>query len=323
MLRLNSIHLIILALSTLFAPVRGLSQDYLFSKNTAAYISLTATNSINNGVVWDDEEFTVPIGFDFELLGSLYSELLLTDGLLMFGQDNDKIISAFGYANIGADLIDRAGNDTISKSPINYELSGASGNRIFKIEWNNAGFYDDQNPYADSINFQLWLYESDGTIEIRFGPGSVDTSSYYLINGPIVGVGSYDYFFKFFIDGVFLFGPANIPGSVDTLITALTGTPDSGTVYIFTKNYSYIHPEKSEVPDNFIPSVIHDRLVVNGILSSDPPILLIYDLSGRLVFTGNLRDINNTIDVSSIPSGIYFLKLIFKERIILKKVIKN
>jgi hypothetical protein len=74
--------------------------------------------------------------------------------------------------NIGMfeDLCDRGiGTDT-SQSPISWKIKHHWGGRILKIEWGNAGFFEDWSYHGichRHLQFQLWLYEKDSRVELH------------------------------------------------------------------------------------------------------------------------------------------------------------
>jgi hypothetical protein len=58
----------------------------------------------------------------------------------------------------GSSLIDRGFGSGNSQSPLSYQVTGNSGDQIFKIQWENAGFlneYDALGTLNDYINFQI------------------------------------------------------------------------------------------------------------------------------------------------------------------------
>lgn len=164
--------------------------------------------SLNNGEVWYIPDFTVPLTFDFLYFDTLIDTFyffeegyasILTDSNTPTGLH--KLIIPFGAA-----LIDRGFGTSTSHSPLSYEVTEEESGRILKIQWKNAGFfneYDALGSLNDYINFQLWLYESDGKIEIRFGPNSITNPDLIFLNGtgPSVGlIPSYDIVFDIMSD---------------------------------------------------------------------------------------------------------------------------
>ena len=51
--------------------------------------------------------------------------------------------------------------------------------------------------------------------------------------------------------------------------------------------------------------------------------MTIYDLNGQEIKKQNLNELKTQIDISCLPSGIYFLKLVSTTRIETKKIIKE
>jgi len=132
---------------------------------------------------WDDPEFSVQIGFDFDFSGYVIDALdQVGVGSLMMGTTIDPksgLPLLHGFIPTNFDLADlgMAGGEP---SIIRWQTSGAPGERVFTMEWANAGLYEEV--FADSalkelshLNVQLRLYESDGVIEYHFGPSSIPT----------------------------------------------------------------------------------------------------------------------------------------------------
>lgn len=239
------------------------------------------------------------------------------------------------------DLIDRA-SDTInwdgmpgSLSNISYLLSGSPGSRIFKVEWNNAGFYDEVSAYNTSTNFvnmQMWLYEGSNNIEIRFGPSSIAYPSliYYGDPGPVLGVGYYDGD----IDSAYIYGlqgPASAPTAVlsDSAFIAVTGSPPNGIIYKFSWFFVGINEfeEQNKLVDIY-PNPASERttLLWRTYASPNHTKIEAIDVLGRTVFStpafwSNERSTN--IDLGSIEPGSYTLKIISEDKIIYKKLIKQ
>lgn len=299
------------------------SQLYTFTLASNPYSDLTDTTSVNNGTVWDDDQFKIPIGFYFEILGDTFDTITISEGLVTFGKDQAVAISVFGYALAGADLVDKGYGDSISMSPINYQLTGTSGSQILKIEWKNAGFYDDQVPYNDFINFQLWLYEANDDIEIHFGTNSVDTSSYYNAFGAIIGVSYYDPFFYIFINGVFLNGLASSP-SLDTFLAAIVETPANSTVYRFSKNYNHTNHVLLRPDINVFLTNHSISINLDAGITSDKYRLELVKLNGQVITKIDLMPGENKIRTNYFLPGIYLIVISNKTHIVFtRKVLFN
>jgi hypothetical protein len=207
---------------------------YTLTTLSEPYTDLTGSTSINNGEVWDDPEYVVPIGFTFELNGNTVTALqFFGSGSLLAAETNDPDILTAVFP-FEMDLIDRGANNGTSVSPLSYKVEGSAGSRICKIEWKNAGSFEELNE-ANSldmfINFQLWLYEGSNSIEFHFGSNNInDPDLFYGGFGSYLGLTDLDQ------NTDELFNPHFFAGSIDMpfLIAEaepIEGTPSSGTVY--------------------------------------------------------------------------------------------
>jgi len=207
---------------------------YTLTTLSESYADLTGTTSINNGEVWDDPEYIVPIGFPFELNGHSISFLQFQgSGSLLASTTEDPDIATAVFP-FEMDLVDRGELAGVSASPLSYKVEGATGSRILKIEWKNAGSYEElfegssQNMF---INFQLWLYEGTNTIEFRFGENFInDPELFYGSFGIYLGVTDADMINDQFINGHFFTGSISSPELSMSDVT-IEGTPSEGTVY--------------------------------------------------------------------------------------------
>lgn len=206
---------------------------YTLTTLNEPYNDLSGAISINNGELWDDPTYVVPIAFPFELNGNVISSLeFFGVGAFLSSptSDPDVITAVFPFE---MDMIDRGETAGESQSPLSYKLEGPAGSRILKIEWNNAGSY---NEYFDGtqnmfINLQLWLYEGSNTIEFRFGDSFVDDPElFYGGEGTFMGVTDYDENAEVLYNGHFFSGTTDMPVLSASDVT-IEGTPASGTVY--------------------------------------------------------------------------------------------
>lgn len=312
---MKTVIITLFALMCSFAPIK--SQTYSFQVATSPYADLTNPISLNNGEVWVFPDYTIPIGFNFwyfhEYIDTLY---FFEESAAMLSTSNveggfHKLIFPFG-----AMLIDRGYGTQQSLSPLSYELSGEPGNRILKIEWQNVGFgfeYDAINTLNDYVNFQLWLYEASGNIELHFGPLSIihPEFAYIDVSGPSVAlIPQYDYE-EDTVSSASLWLQGN-PGSPVMVQTAefisLEGSIPPNTVYHF-KNLTVggnINPSNSAV---VYPNPASDYLTIRleKNLNSLAEIS-ICDINGRIVYQ-NAQNPNQSgelqVPVSELKNGIY------------------
>lgn len=314
---MKTVIITLFALMCSFAPIK--SQTYSFQVATSPYADLTNPISLNNGEVWVFPDYTIPIGFNFwyfhEYIDTLY---FFEESAAMLSTSNveggfHKLIFPFG-----AMLIDRGYGTQQSLSPLSYELSGEPGNRILKIEWQNVGFgfeYDAINTLNDYVNFQLWLYEASGNIELHFGPLSIihPEFAYIDVSGPSVAlIPQYDYE-EDTVSSASLWLQGN-PGSPVMVQTAefisLEGSIPPNTVYHF-KNLTVggiINPLNSAV---VYPNPAKDYLTIH--LSSNAISIAeisICDINGRIVYQA-IQNPNQSgelqVPVSELKNGVYQL----------------
>lgn len=241
--------LAILSLSFTITPVNGQKSNwhfpgkesngrsvFLYTLTTLSepYTDLTGATSINNGELWDDPEYVVPIGFAFELNGNMVTALqFFGSGSLLAAPaaDPDLLTAVFPFE---MDLIDRGEINGTSISPLSYKVEGSPGSRICKIEWKNAGSFEELNE-ANSldmfINFQLWLYEGSNRIEFHFGSNNINDPDLFF-GGFGIYLGTTD----INPDTDELYNPHFFGGTIDApfLIESaepIEGTPTPGTVY--------------------------------------------------------------------------------------------
>ena len=125
---------------------------------------------------WDDPEVQIPLDFSIDIDGNN------TGGILMLGGTGEMLMNTTenGLLNIlwpiSLDVMDIGAVEAEEFSSIQYQVTGESPNRILKVEWDNCGSYDrfpSLEPPHCAISFQIWIYESGGIIEYRFGSNTI------------------------------------------------------------------------------------------------------------------------------------------------------
>lgn len=315
-----------------------IAQTYTFTATTGTYNNLSQSTSLNQGMTWDDPVFTIPIGFNFKFFNKTLTTIDISDyglgGLL--ADDNNADIVSF-LVPYGADIIDRGydlfqGSTNTSQSNISYKLEGTAGNRILKIEWNNAGFFndlDDNNVSVDYVNFQLWLYEGSNTIEVRFGPNSVSQPELVFEGGTGSWVGIIS---EYNANTNTLRGEAYIlegRASAPTMkaitdpseIATLNGVEPNGTIYRFERTTTGIDDHHVEIAFNLFPNPARDKV---NIIMNDEDVAIesvsVLDVKGSLVFSSTNSE---TIDISSLNAGMYFVELRTNKGIGTKMLVKQ
>ena len=305
----------LLALMCNFAPLK--SQTYSFQVATSPYADLTNPISLNNGEVWEMPGYIIPIGFDFwyfhEYIDTLY---FFAESAGMLSTSNEeggyhKLIIPFG-----AMLIDRGYGTSQSLSPLSYELSGEPGGRILIIEWKNVGFgfeYAAINTLNDFVNFQLWLYEASGNIELHFGPLRIvhPEFAYVDASGPGVAlVPQYDYEEDTLSSAsLWLQGNPGSPVMIQTAeFTYLQGSIQPNTVYQFNNltvgaiknpmNVAVVYPNPAK-------DYLTIRLTSNATSIAE---ISICDINGRIVYQATQNPNQSgelQVPVSELENGVY------------------
>lgn len=286
-------------------------------------------NSVNllPGEVWDDPELAIPIGFPFSYFGKTQDSLFQIDLGAGFvfeqshieGPEGVPIPLIFPYIS---DIIDRGDITGVSQSPISYLVDGAPGERIFKLEYLNAGFFEDFTG-DDFVNFQLWLHEATGIIEVRFGPRQITNFEevHFDWGGPSV----------FLIDGYELF-PGGTTGNISywasvtgsttdpildvqtdldpavldmNMIPVMSGDPVDGAVYRFLPSMTVgvSQPEKPQIL-NLYPTLAATKITVD---CPSAGIVRVVSLHGTVVHTAKTGPGLQTINVSDMLPGMYFV----------------
>lgn len=275
------------------------AQNYTFTKLTDSYSNISGT--IVSSAEWDSfSEIEIALPFNFPFFGQTQDSLFLFGGGYAAFDVEDlgwatQVIGEIYYFD--AEMIDHASlTCNISK-----QTSGSAPNRIFKIQVQNAGFEEDvtENDYA---NVQLWLYETTGVIEMRYGTSSVSSDSYSPLTGPSVGL------FKDEIPSAFisLSGTASNPtASTSTASLSVNGTPPNGTVYRFapTGGTSSVDDFISENRFNVYPNPTHDYIQITP--TETLVTYEIYNILGEKLMGGQT---NQSINIQELTPGMYFLK---------------
>lgn len=324
--------------------VQSQETPYTFSHGNETYVPLENATSITNGMIWDDPEVIIPIGFDFPLFSDTITELDFSAGLgaaLAPPPGSGSTALIFTY---DSDLIDRGYLDDVSESEIVYLVEGVPGSRILKIEWQNAGFYNevDENQSTDYfVNLQLWLYETSGVIEIRFGPSAIEDNMlvYDFVSGPLIGlIDAFNEALTEFGTLYYLIGEPDAPSVevmeddgdlVNLFNNVLQGGPADGQWYRFDPLLVSASGEAAALAAHIrlFPQPAHGLLNVECSPSEGSGAwqLQIFDSLGQAVTPAKVANGSRVeMDVSSLPAGLYVLKASNeKAQTVLKKFVKS
>lgn len=290
---------------------------YNVAIQSQAYTPLTGTTNISGSTPWTDtSNFSVPLGFKFKIGNDTTANLNLL-GINVMGTDTTGLVSGFSF--VGTSLIDRGTAGGTSKSPIRYNMSGPVGKRIFKLEYMNAGFSDENHIYStldDSLNMQVWLREDSNIVEMHFGPAKISHySDYFFFGGPMLGYVRNMNHDALTFEKIYLLKGSPTAPTIDSataavmIFPALSSYPANGTVYRFIpkdipKPTTYTAHTVQAAGVNVYPTRCGDRLFVESQQAANYKII---SLIGNVVQTGEIRNGLNTLDVGNLTAGMYVI----------------
>ena len=294
--------------------------QYTFQTQMNTYQDLQNPTSLNQGAVWAANTYQVYFNFDFDILGQPHSALNVhSHGGISFAGLGMKELFVF-HTPFGGYLLQDRGTTT-SMSPIGYEITGTPGQQILKIEWKNAGFVQWYNTSdtADYVDFQIWIYEAGGRIDIRFGDSSTDPGTYGYpdaISDPDPG-SSVKWWFDDCSNVLSVTGASNLPSYSFLNICSpnysfIDGTPDQGITYII--NPTTVDVEPAMLQDiQVAPSLASSAFRLSGLDASQTyQSAALIETSGKMVkdLLPSLEGQSEVqVDVSGMPAGLYFLRL--------------
>lgn len=320
-----------------FSTTNAQTFPYVFVAETDTYTDLQEAEELTSvGDQWDDPTFIVPIGFDFEFYGNTYN-MIRVGGLgnfLLFDDiyTADTLDFMIPYLD---DLADIENADSNSQSTISYTTEGTIGERIFKVEWKDAGFFNEVldptiGTANNRISFQVWIYETSNNIEYRFGPSTIpDPTSIHDYGSPVCGIMA-----GFNIDPItdeqafdafwYLAGDPTNPtvelGDVSDVnnysIDGLNAHPADGQVYRFINPAASIFsPDENSLSLKVYPNLVEDNFYVevDQDILKEKTQMIILNQFGQEVMNQTLTDSKEILNASNLASGVYYLSILNKE----------
>lgn len=297
------------------------AQFYTFSHANNTYADLANPILLSpDNEVWDDPEYNITFPFSFEYFGVNTNQFYGSEGL---GADLYGSIGGITSALLPVlcDVIDLGYMTEDPQSTIAYQIEGAEGSRILKVQWKNVGFYEDvtENDIpTNDMNFQVWFYEGSHRIEIRFGSSNISSPMEVFGNsGPgIMLIRTVNFDTEVITPSYYLTGnPASPTMSLTTDFTTIISShldamPANGQTYIFTPTTTgpvSIDEMEQPIALSIYPNPATDAIQVNNPSNVEVSTIEFLDVSGRLVKSINAT--NAPISISDLNAGQYFVKI--------------
>lgn len=292
---------------------------YTFSTSTQAYVPLSsAATELLGSTGWDDTLFQVSIPFPVIFAGDTIPNLYMdTYGGFYFNDAGGDVYPfIFSYFD---DYID------YGKSKILKEITGASPNRIAKIEYQNLGFYTSGPAGLDSANFQVWIYEGSNKIEYHTGPNYTPNIVFDGVDDGIAIGLIYTEYYNNTINAKdtchFVYNSSN--SIKDTVLNINFTTedissyfdyfnygsfPENGRVFTFTPPQTTgLQDVKNNISFSLYPNPTKGVLTLQlPAAPADDASFNILDLSGKKIRTVKINSQNTSIDVAELSTGLYW-----------------
>jgi hypothetical protein len=270
-------------------------QDFQLSYGNAPFTELTTpVTPMDWPFDWDDEYAVIPIGFSFPVADQTYDSLVISSNGWAITLDELNEFNAY-YVDLIA-----AGDET----SVSYKNEVENGVSVLKVEFLNAGFYEDTTGTART-SFQFWFYET-GCWESRIGPSLiVDTVQIFeQYPGPFIGYANYAN-----EQVLALVGPSSSPEilAIDSIaFPSLNDVPNDGTFYAFCEESSASFEQMQAGEDvEVFPNPVNTQLILR---SQWRGTWIISDLQGRTIAKGLKNELETTIELESLPGGMYFIQ---------------
>lgn len=316
----------------MFLHFNSISQpsEYDIESFQGIYNELSSYQSVailtEGSIFW---EYEFDLNFDFPFFDSIYDKLIYREeawGSLTEDQDEALLLMDVldGYV---FDYVIDTSNIT---SDVRFAHVEASGIQAFVLQYTNVRFFAD--PYAEShdtyFNFQLWFYQN-GVMEVHFGDIQIDDNPIYSPGigfwcyteegidttgrcGPHMGIANpLDEDIAIGLEGAY-----NDFEIIEDNYAILTVLPPQGWVIRFIPQTVGTSEPYTYKPLFISPNPAIDFIKIPFSLAT----VLISDGMGKTVFHGVIQ--NKVLDVSSFPSGLYYLKLTIEDTVYCGKFVR-
>lgn len=337
-MRMN-LKLLVVIFFLIILNIQAQQTHYQFSHNAADYVPLGSGATVLNTLAWfeEEDEFEIPLAFPIYMFDDELEYLVLSGGNLRAASKNNDH-QYYLFTPHATDLLDAGfqinddeeeDDEILTQSPLKYQVVGAAGERILKIEVNNAASVNEASISETNlmrINYQIWFYEQNKSIEVRYGSNTITNFDLFFgqadDESPEESAGSFftsglaqyvwdDDGFEF-LKAELLEGLESNPVLIEDLefeTSGLRSYPALGRVYRFGGTLGVANFTELESKIQLYPNPTVGMLTI----ASDREITqkttyIVYNLLGQRVQTGELNA-TKVIDVSALKAGVYQLKI--------------
>src|SRR3954470_9307536 len=290
---------------------------YTFSQSTQTYANLTGATVVSTQY-WDDfSVFTLQLPFAFSYFGKSYNIIYAMGGFDGFDYDG-----AGGFGSYEIYSFDNEMKDANGRATISYAVTGATPNRIMKIQTKDTNFEND-DAHLHSANVQLGLYETSNIIEMHYGPFSIVNANTFPISncaGPTVGL------LKDQTTYVTLSGNASNPTASNTVPSlCIVDAPPADKVYRFTPVSSGINELDNSIPVTIYPNPSNGTFTItseSNSYSNSKTILSVKNALGQELYrsTVSLGGAGQIIQ-TNLQAGMYFVQIENEKTYTVKRIV--
>jgi hypothetical protein len=301
-------------------------QSYLFTQSSSAYRELVNATVIPFSAFDPSADmyfvnelqgetfhfFGVPFPF-----GGIKTFVIESSGALRIDNDSSLVIvdGAFTYL----DSIDAG-------SSVSYAVEGTPGDLLVKTQWHNLGIR--VGAAGNFLNFQTWVYQRSGVVEIHYGPRSANNASgFNITTGPQVGMFFSRDDFSECYEKLWITGSPAFPqpdSNATFVFNAMQGVPDSGTVYRFSPRFPTSLTENRSPQVRAWPNPCQTTFHFEMGFPLEGVRALLYNSTGHLVSECPILRASavneGSLNVSGLATGLYILHLRTNDRTFIQKL---
>lgn len=301
------------------------STPYFLSTFDRGYVPITDGTSLVSDQTWDDPNDNFNLGFEYSFFDRTTETASFgehTGGTVeLFLNETDSTLTSQAIVATILDLESR--QDYFNEaSPIVGKTESTTDGQVFKMEWQNAGFFDTNEEFDNKTDLQLWLYEADGSFEVHFGPSSFENYNAILTgenwNGFTLGYMEYqedanntsgEFYHVGGPDAPTLFLNTDIDFETIQSSEMLASYPDDGTVFRFSATPVstrdvVINPELFKLTNTLATNQINWTLTEN---KGSAVQYWISSANGQVIEQG--KTAQQQLVVGTLPTGLYQITL--------------